>query len=373
MKNNIQIIKSILLIQILLILIVSKPVFADEIFINGNGSGSQNEVYTTQEVNNVVTQSNNANITTTVEESLTTGNNSATGNTDSGVNITTGDTSSVVSVTNSGNSSQVSQGECCQQQENIINISGNGSDSRNTVQANENIFNTVSISNNATVTNVISGNAVTGNNSANDNNGSVLIKTGNILVSNTIKNSPFNLAQASLVFSQGSYKVTIGGNGKDSVSFVTVDQNTGSIINIINRADIFNKVIWDTLTGGNTADDNNGNVDILTGNININTEIVNGPINLSLVDIMCGCKKDNPVVPFPPTGGITPPSSSNSGGGGGGDGGSSGGSSGVLSGATGNILPATGTNWLFYALIGNMMMFMLGAYLRLRSGRSPSL
>jgi hypothetical protein len=35
------------------------------------------------------------------------------------------------------------------------------------------------------------------------------------------------------------------------------------------------------------------------------------------------------------------------------------------------ILPSTGGNWLLFSLLGNIMMFFLGAYLRLRSGRSP--
>jgi hypothetical protein len=45
----------------------------------------------------------------------------------------------------------------------------------------------------------------------------------------------------------------------------------------------------------------------------------------------------------------------------------------VLSMATGDTLPIIGTNWLLLAILGNALILIFGAFLRLHSGNSPGL
>ena len=45
---------------------------------------------------------------------------------------------------------------------------------------------------------------------------------------------------------------------------------------------------------------------------------------------------------------------------------------GVGGSSAGAILPATGASWWLYATIANIIMLLMGLYLRLRAGRSPA-
>ena len=131
------------------------------------------------------------------------------------------------------------------------------------------------------------------------------------------------------------------------------------------------------ITGDNTADRNtDGDVDIKTGDVKVVTKIEND-VNKSEVVVECGCEEEKPEeekppkeeeekpvgAPVgssnPPTKAAEKPSEQKKGE--------------VLSAAIGDILPATGTPWFILAILGNLVMLLLGTVLRLRSGRSPGL
>lgn len=144
---------------------------------------------------------------------------------------------------------------------------------------------------------------------------------------------------------------------------------------------ITNNSFWNLISGNNTANRNNGDVSIKTGNIDFTSDIENGPIASSSVsDYCCEDPKDqevpSPTPPAPPSQqdeakGTSPASGTGNPGGGssGGSGGSGNGGPALV--AIGKILPATGSSWFFFATVANIVMLFLGMVLRLRSGRSP--
>ena len=144
-------------------------------------------------------------------------------------------------------------------------------------------------------------------------------------------------------------------------------------INVNNSANIVNNSRWDLNTGKNEANGNVGDVSITTGDIVFNSTIENSKINVGLVDIEC-CEDeeddedkpgpdDNPRPPDPPLKPTSPPCVQNCG------------SSNPTSqgGPNGEVLPVTGSASLLFLAIANIVMFFMGWYLRLRSGRSPNI
>lgn len=352
--------------------------------ITGNGSKSDNTAVVNSNSSTTVTQNNTATIENNVKQNSNTGNNTASGNSGQTA-ITTGDSSSKVAVANSGNTSIAST--CCPTQPgsntstNII--SGNGANSQNNILSNSNSQTVVSVNQTATIRNNISGNANTGNNTANNNGGNTSIHTGSISVSENINNAPVNTSSVQVGANTAvNYVAKISGNGRDSVNNIQSTTENLVEVKVNNNTDIVNNSFWNVNTGGNKANDNQGVVDITTGNIAFSTNI-NNSANVSVVTVN-DCKlpakpgeNPNPSSPPPPPAPTPQPtqtSSNNPG---------LGMATGTVSPAIaranemlaagiGKILPATGNNWLFYALLANIMMLFMGLYLRLRSGRSPA-
>lgn len=372
--------KSSLLVAISLVAFTG-TVKAEEITISGNGSTSTNEVANATTQTSTVQQSNNLSATNTVQTSADTGNNSASDNTGGDTSITTGDVQTDVSVTNEGNISTATVNNCCQTSDSQAVISGNGSQSTNTINTTNTNTNTVTVNNTATIRNTITGYANTGNNTANDNTyGTVTITTGNIAVSENIKTGPLNSNNTAInAFSASGYLVKIIGNGSGSENAVYRNNTNTNNVAVNNAADILNETLWILNTGKNKANDNaGGNVTIATGGISFLADILNGPINVSSVDIDNCCEEEeeeNPQQPKPeqpenPQPGAPAPSqpttttSSNPS--------SSGGVGGaVLAAHVGKILPITGNYTFLFLLMANSLLFLLGVTLRLRSGRSP--
>lgn len=341
---------------------------AEEIVVTGNGADSANVVTVDNTQNTTVTQSNDANITNNVTADANTGGNEASNNTGGDTNISTGDTTTSVGVSNEGNVSvaQVGGCDCPSTSSNVI--SGNGAGSTNTVN-NVSVNNTnVTTNNTADVTNNVTLNANTGNNTANFNNGDVRIATGNITAKLGLLNA-FNFSKVKI--SQGKNVdslLKIAGNGVSSVNTINnVDINNVNVMQN-NIANFLNNIIANLNTGNNTANFNNGNVDIKTGDVWAEIKVTNlANVNEVLID--CGCKpkpgEQPPIIPpgvtTTPTTTTTSPSPAPQP------------SVQGIAAALGEILPATGSNWLLFALLANIGMFFLGAYLRLRSGRSPGL
>lgn len=347
---------------------VVTQVAAEEIVVTGNGTGSSNEVNSSvsQDVN--VSQDNNADVSNDVTVDATTGNNSASDNTGDDNAIKTGDVQVQTQIGNNVNTSVASVG-CCPTNGNGGGaiISGNGSHSDNSISSNFSNTVNINVNQNADITNVINGYASTGGNTADDNtDGDVSITTGDISVQEKILNKA-NKAFVSLGLPFGrDYWVKISGNGTRSDNDIDVDDENEVVVAVNNNADVFNESFWDLVTGENEASDNtDGDVSITTGDIDFTSEIVND-VNKSVVVIDC-CKEDKEK-PQPVTPAEKPVSPAPSG-----QGGESKPSKEEVQAAAEEVLPVTGNLWFFLALIGNIAVLILGTYMRLRSGRSPSM
>ncbi len=340
-------------------------IFAEEILVTGNGSASENTVQSTSTNQTTVTSDNNAEIQNNVDTTADTGNNDASNNTGN-TTITTGDVDTSTSFSNQANTSIVDEG-CCVSGGSSTTISGNGADSTNSATSTTNTSTTAIINQSATITNIISGTANTGYNTANNNTGNVSIRTGNINSYQSITNGLVNFSSVTLPSGASvSYSVKISGNGAGSLNNAEINNILDNVVIIENSAFFINDVTMVLNTGGNKALVNVGNVDIATGDIIARTEIKN-VANVSKVKITC-CeeKKENPPAnPPAPTTNVTTSSSPSS---------SAGSSSApqVQAAVIGKVLPATGGYWAVIFLLGNIIMLFMGAFVRLRSGRSPS-
>lgn len=348
---------------------------AETIEISGNGSDSVSQVSSQTEQTTTVNQNNEATVNNDVNTDANTGENSTSGITGGENSIETGNVSTEIAIENSGNINNAEAGCCDTAGESTTVISGNGANSINQADINKTTTTSINGSNNANITNNISGSANTGNNTANNNtNGNVSIKTGDINVKETIKNAPFNVNNAiTFINSNEKYSLKIDGNGKDSKNIINLNIKDENEANVKNAIDILNESVWLLNTGNNYADNNtDANVNIVTGDISFIADILNGPININNVEIKCCEEKENPE---PPTGGVTPvtpppattttdskPSENKS---------SDDKKDEVLAAAIGSILPVTGSYDFLLYLIGSVALFFLGFVLRLRSGRSP--
>ena len=296
-----------LLTAFLLVFFQSAVVFvrAEELIVSSNASGSTNEVSVDSANSTTVTQVNNADVANNIDASANTGENTASDNSGSST-ITTGDASQNIEVSTNLNYSEVII-PCCPSDINA-EISGNGEDSTNSINLGQTSETNINISQYAKVSNEISGTANTGNNSADNNSGSVSISTGSIWVGAKIENSPINIYKVKGGSGGGGLSARIAGNGSGSTNILSFTLGDSSSINIDNQAKINNKLTWLLNTGGNFANGNLGDVAISTGDISFDLLVANGPINVGGVDWGC-CDDFDPGEP--PDGGTppaTPPS-----------------------------------------------------------------
>lgn len=347
-------------------------VLAEEVTISGNGSGSSSEVNVAQNTQTNVEQNNQAQVSNELDSDLNTGDNSASSNTGGETGITTGDVTAQTSIENDLNSSVVNI-ECCPQ-DSSYTISGNGADSENNITTNNDSSTSVTVTQNATVTNNILGSANTGDNSADDNSGgNVSIDTGDINAKVEVSNKT-NMALVTAPSGQGGdIKVKISSNGSGSVNNIVLTFNNNTEVVIENNSTLANILNWYANTGGNSANGNTGgNVKIKTGNILLDI-ILENSANVSIVDIEC-CKEKPSSSPSPtptPEPTSTPEPSDGNGeddddgnGNGDGDDGEGAGAGEVLGAAIGQILPETGNNTLYLATLLCLMALGAGVYLR---------
>lgn len=344
--------------------------FAEEIHVTGNGEGSNSNVNIKLDNSTSVTQNNEANINNDVSINADTGNNSADDNTGGDTSITTGDVNISSNIENSGINQSYAEVGCCPGSTDL-KISGNGSDSNNSISYNQNNNTSIDINNTANINNYVNGNANTGYNEASNNTGgNVSISTGSIKVSDTIKNSGVNIYIVEATSGNGQdTSITIKDNGEGSINSVELTDENNTTIDVDNSATIVNESTWDLNTGGNKASGNTGgDVAITTGDIVFNSTIENTGINVGLVDVEC-CEEDkggpgpddNPPPPPPgPKNEPNPPGPSTNP------------DQGGTTTQAGEVLPVTGAPSLLFLAIANIVMFFMGWYLRLRSGRSPN-
>lgn len=158
-----------------------------------------------------------------------------------------------------------------------VEISGNGSDSDNTVAVTQTNQTNVSQNNTANISNNVDVNSNTGGNDAEDNTGGdVSIKTGdseaNVAVSNTANSNQASVSGCCPT----DTSVKIAGNGTKSDNDATV--KTGNQVSVAqnNDANIKNYVDVDSDTGNNDAEDNTyGDVAIETGDADATVTIAN--------------------------------------------------------------------------------------------------
>jgi hypothetical protein len=345
----------------------------DSVDVAGNGAESANQVSTSHANETQSQSSNNMVVHNEVATKATTGENSASQNTTGDTKVVTGDAKASNEVTNSGNVTTVT-GNCCATTNSSTTVAGNGAGSENTVNKSSTTTTSTTVTNNATITNNITIKANTGNNKADFNTGgNTSIKTGDVVVLNKITNGPINIVK---VKAQGKQELEsilkIAGNGAFSDNLVNVNNEEVIVTNVDNFASLFNNVEALMNTGNNSAEYNTGgDTTIVTGDIFAST-IIENIANFSLVEVVCGCEEkphkpneetpNQPSAPAPPTTSVGGP---------GGPGPSGPGGPGTSSPAS-TTLPVTGNNVLFFLLLANIVMFFMGTYLRLRSGRSPS-
>src|SRR3989344_6106393 len=271
------------------------PVLAGTtIEISGNGTYSDNDATVSLGQSTTVVQSNFSDVYNRVDADADTGDNDANDNTGGEVSVETGDASVDVRVSNALNSN-TAEVDCCPSGDVDVLISGNGSNSDNTVGLKMGSSTELYQENVADVTNKVYADADTGGNDAEDNTGgSVSVETGNASVKvdlATTANS--NSAKVGGEGEGGSLSAWITGNGTYSDN--DIDLELGSLVLLAqsNFADVYNKVDADADTGDNDADDNTGgDVSVETGDAEVDVEVDN-LVNFNWADLECGCLLDD--------------------------------------------------------------------------------
>lgn len=273
------------------------PLFASTtLVITGNGTNSTNTETVNVTQSTSVTQSNNANVDNDVHANAETGKNDVSDNTGGDVSVDTGNADVDVKVTNTLNSN-AAKVDCCGSQNTDVLISGNGSDSTNTVdldmKAPKNSANFyIDQSNKAKVDNDVYADAKTGDNKAKDNTGgNVSIDTGDAHVGVVLATAA-NANSAKIGGTgktPGTLSAKILGNGHDSDNLIDLDLENSTWIVQENKADVDNYVDADAKTGKNEAKDNTGgSVEVDTGDADVDVSIDNA-VNFNWADAECGC------------------------------------------------------------------------------------
>ena len=165
-----------------------------------------------------------------------------------------------------------------------IVLTDNGAASVNTAESNNSQTTVVQQSNTASVTNVVTSTSNTGDNQANNTTGgSTVISTGNATTVTDVSTSGNNsVSDVGCCSGTQDNSVVINGNGSTSVNSGSANQNTTVSQTANNTMSLTNSVKGVANTGGNIANNSNGNVYIETGKVTIITKQENGPINTAI-------------------------------------------------------------------------------------------
>jgi hypothetical protein len=395
-----------ILLSLVLALLQPRQVLATtiELVVSGNGSGSESEVEISRETEVVVEQTNDVSVTNVINVSANTGNNSANGNTGGDVEIITGDVSVQTVVETKANDSQVEiNNDCCEEDNVVALISGNGESSQNQVKHQGDSTVKVAVEQKAKVTNVIKTEANTGDNSASKNNGKVKVETGDVKILSLVKNTTnSSLVEVNDCCEGTNTTLKIVANGTESQNIINnQSQRTVDIVQK-NQMDIDNVLNINANSGRNRLDKNLGNVDLYTGDVVILTEVITvGNLNDVIICPDCQDKPDNgngdddddqdddgngdgdgdddgeeeedqekpkPHTPPEKTSGKSKSKSKTIN-----NDISRGGPGDVLGTSDGKVLPITGGSMSsMLLLIANILMFLFGIYIRRLSGRAPA-
>lgn len=360
----------------------TKPATALELVITGNGSDSESEVSVDYSNEVKVNQTNETAVENDIEIEAETGGNSISGSVGDST-VITGDISVSTEVENSLNHTETKV-SCCSVSEVEVTISGNGSGSDNQVDLKLKHETSVIVDMAVWVMNKLNTKAVTGDNEIKDSVGNAYIRTGDIRARDYL----FNMANTAEIDVDccGPIGVLakISGNGADSENKIDFVSIVSTLIEKREWAELWNFLQNDFETGGNRIKDSVGEAEIITGDIDYEGEVINGPINVNVINVGGpieqpgnGNGEQPPVTPP-----VTPPPAQN------------GGvspvngerpedqqpqvlgeqdiSEGAVLAAAGGILPVTGSLSLLLFVLANILMLLLGCYLRFRSGRAPN-
>jgi len=230
------------------------------VLVSGNGTDSTNTANVSQNNATSLFQTNTAVVTNNVDANAKTGNNKANDNTGGDTFINSGNASNTVLVGTTANANVAHIGGGTGNAGGLdVVISGNGSDSDNTVNLSSDPSLTLVQGNTAVISNNVDADANSGGNKANDNTGGdTTVKTGDatshVGVDNMVN---FNAASAdcgcvSDVFAK------IAGNGTDSDNAINAELGGGREAFQASEALLGNDVNGDAKTGYNKADDNTG-------------------------------------------------------------------------------------------------------------------
>ena len=166
-----------------------------------------------------------------------------------------------------------------------FSISGNSDNSSNNIsyQANQNTQ--VEQTNKAEIENNVESEAITGNNEASGNIGEVEIETGDIIEETVIVNSGnISLAQTECCVEDDLSSATIQENGVATDNSIEISDDSSTKVAVVNKLKLKNNVEVSANTGDNWAVDNDGEVTIQTGQIQILAQILNQ--NLNRADVL---------------------------------------------------------------------------------------
>lgn len=160
-----------------------------------------------------------------------------------------------------------------------LQITGNGSDSNNTVAVSQSGSTFVTQDNNTQISNNISVSSDTGSNTAQDNtNGDVTIRTGDATADVTVDNAAnLNAANVQSCNSCNSdLSVLVSGNGSGSDNNAALESENATVVNQTNTAHINNDIDTALNTGNNVAEDNTGgDAVIVTGDADAHVSVSN--------------------------------------------------------------------------------------------------
>ena len=269
---------------------VAPVMAATSITISGNGSDTNNDVTLTRSQSTTVTQYNDTTIDNDVDVDQDTGGNDADDNTGGDVEINTGDADSDITVDNQAGRN-VYENACCVADDISLEISGNGTDSDNTIDLKHSNIVDVEQINETDIDNDIDVDQDSGDNGADDNTGGdISIMTGDLDSGIEVTNEAgVNLARAGLPGVVGDVSVLIAGNGSDTNNDVTLRVREGLLVTQYNDTTMDNDVDVDQDSGDNDADDNTwGTVEIDTGDANSDVMIDNH-VNFNAISTDCEC------------------------------------------------------------------------------------
>ncbi len=168
-----------------------------------------------------------------------------------------------------------------------LSVTGNGEGSVNEANVSNASTTQVTSNNTAEVNNDIQINANTGNNSASGNNGEATqVTTGDVVTETTVVNEMNKtVVEQQPCCSQSGVITVISNNGSNSKNTAQTTNTNNTHVTVNQHAQITNNVKGTGNTGGNTANNNAGNVSIKTGNITVKDSIYNTMVNRARVSV----------------------------------------------------------------------------------------